>query len=52
MKQRMKVKANWIRPNRYRRGLPHGHVHISFTNGDEYEGEMRNGMITGQGVLR
>lgn len=38
--------------NRYRRGLPHGHVHIYFENGDEYEGEMRNGMITGQGGLR
>ncbi|KAL3801769.1 hypothetical protein HJC23_001165 [Cyclotella cryptica] len=39
-------------PNPYGRGLPHGYVLIHFANGDEYEGEMRNGTITGHGVLR
>ena len=38
--------------NPYERGLPHGNVHIKFVNGDEYEGEMRNGTITGRGVIR
>jgi hypothetical protein len=38
--------------NPYSRGLPHGNVHVIFENGDEYEGEMRNGNITGKGVYR
>ena len=40
------------RPNPYSKGLPHGNVHVQFANGDEYEGEMCNGNITGRGVYR
>jgi hypothetical protein len=38
--------------NPYSRGLPHGNVHVIFSNGDEYEGQMHNGNITGKGVYR
>lgn len=38
--------------NPYSRGLPNGDVHVTFPNGDEYEGEMRDGNITGKGTYK
>ncbi|KAL9189891.1 hypothetical protein ACHAXT_009566 [Thalassiosira profunda] len=39
-------------PNPYRRGLPSGHSSIQWKDGSSYEGEMRDGTITGRGVYR
>ena len=36
--------------NRYARGLSNGHGKISFSDGAFYEGDLRNGAISGQGV--
>ena len=36
--------------NPYARGVPHGPVTISFADGSIYEGEMKYGNITGQGL--
>jgi len=38
--------------NPYRRGVPHGNVHIQFKDGASYEGEMHHGNITGNGIYR
>lgn len=39
-------------PNPYLRGLPHGDVKIQYKGGASYEGEMRRGHITGNGIYR
>ncbi len=39
-------------PNPYLRGLPHGDVKIQYKGGASYEGEMRYGLITGNGIYR
>lgn len=36
--------------NPYAKGVPHGPVKISFADGSIYEGEMKNGNITGHGI--
>lgn len=46
------VRGNCSRVNPYSKGLPHGHVHITFENGDEYEGEMNIGNLSGRGTYR
>ena len=38
--------------NPYSRRLPNGEVHITFANADEYNGEMRDGNISGKGTYR
>jgi hypothetical protein len=43
-------KASSKRKNRYARGLPNGKSTITFSDGAYYEGDIQNGMITGQGV--
>lgn len=37
--------------NPYRRGVPHGNVHVQFKNGASYEGVMHRGGITGTGCV-
>jgi hypothetical protein len=39
-------------PNPYLRGSPHGDVQIQYRCGASYEGEMRRGRVTGNGMYR
>ena len=52
VKSQEESKQEMHSPNPYSRGNPHGNVHVHFANGDEYEGEMRNGTVAGKGVYR